>query len=59
MLAVFSNTLSPLNWYNQPVDRDNGLSYGQAGTADHMVSRNASWFQALNSTSGYSWLGKA
>lgn len=42
MLAVFSNTLSPLNWYNQPVDRDNGLLYGQEGTADHTARRNAS-----------------
>lgn len=59
MLAVFSNTLSPLNWYNQPVDRDNGLLYGQEGAADHTARRNASWFQALSRTSGYSWLGKA
>nr|POE97680.1 histidine kinase cki1 [Quercus suber] len=60
MLAVFSNTSSPLNWYAQPVDRDNGKLYGQAIAADLMATTNSSWIQqALNSTSGYSWLGKA
>lgn len=60
MLAVFSNTSSPLNWYAQPVDRDNGKLYGKAITADLMATTNSSWIQqALNSTSGYSWLGKA
>ena len=59
MLVVFSNTSSPLHWYTQPVNRDNGKLYGQAVSAEPVATRNATWFQrTLNSTSGYSWLGK-
>ena len=40
MLVVFSNTISPLKWYAQPMDWDNG-KYVQAVAADPMASRNA------------------
>ena len=40
MLVVFSNTISPLKWYAQLVDWDNG-KYVQAVAADPMASRNA------------------
>ncbi|PRQ42372.1 putative histidine kinase response regulator and transcription factor RR-A-type family [Rosa chinensis] len=58
--VVFSNTTSSGNWYTQPVNRDTGMLYGVAVNIDSnsMFTPNASWFQqALNNTSGYSWLG--
>ncbi|TQD74897.1 hypothetical protein C1H46_039570 [Malus baccata] len=57
--AVFSNASFSSNWYTQPVNRDTGKLYGAAVASDSKVIVNASWFQAaLNSTSGYSWLGR-
>ncbi|KAM2625790.1 hypothetical protein TB1_032605 [Malus domestica] len=57
--AVFSNASFSSNWYTQPVNRDTGKLYGTAVASDSKVIVNASWFQAaLNSTSGYSLLGR-
>ncbi|KAB2621605.1 histidine kinase CKI1-like [Pyrus ussuriensis x Pyrus communis] len=57
--AVFSNASFSSNWYTQPINRDTGKLYGAAVASDSKVIVNASWFQAaLNSTSGYSWLGR-
>ncbi|XP_021821290.1 histidine kinase CKI1-like [Prunus avium] len=57
--AVFSNTSFSSKWYTQPVNRDTGKLYGAAVASDSLVTVNSTWFQqALNSTSGYSWLGR-
>ncbi|KAJ7973279.1 Histidine kinase CKI1 [Quillaja saponaria] len=59
MIAVFSNTSYSSEWYTQPVNRDTGKLYGEAVASSSMDTVNATWFeQALNSTSGFSWVGR-
>ncbi|KAF8379736.1 hypothetical protein HHK36_029184 [Tetracentron sinense] len=46
------------NWYTQPVNRDNGLGYGEVTSLNPLVTVQENWFQeALNSTNGYASLG--
>ncbi|KAJ6384622.1 hypothetical protein OIU78_027851 [Salix suchowensis] len=53
--SVYSNTSFSSQWFTQPVNRDNGMLYGDAVVSDPKVTVNSSWFQkALNSTSGHS-----
>lgn len=60
MNAVYSNNSYSSIWYNQQADQDSGNLYGEPSFTKPIATRNATWFErALNSSSGYSWFGKA
>ncbi|KAG2695760.1 hypothetical protein I3760_07G027900 [Carya illinoinensis] len=60
MIAAYSNISYSSICYCQQVDRGSGNLYGEPIFRKSIAARNETWFlKALNSSSGYSWFGKA